>query len=207
MGGPWRERQKRRAKVAPTPAPARLIVVFAEGEKTEHQYLTWWHRQYRRDVRVEFDTLGPSPKTLVDKAVRRKKAEQKDASKLAQPPEYWCVFDVDQHPGLAEAKQLAAAHGIRLAISNPCIEVWFILHFEHCAAYLERGKAQSESKRLLGCEKSLDEKALRALQEKYDDARKRCQELAVTHEKNGSEVGSNPSSNVWELIDSICGDI
>ena len=38
-------------------------------------------------------------------------------------------FDVDEHPGISDAKQMARASGIKLAISNPCFELWLLLHF------------------------------------------------------------------------------
>jgi hypothetical protein len=57
----------------------------------------------------------------------------------------WCVFDRDEHPNFAKAIDLADRHGINLAISNPCLELWVILHFEDQTAYLERQTAQDRA--------------------------------------------------------------
>ena len=42
----------------------------------------------------------------------------------------WCVVDVDQHESLDQAFDRARANSLSLAITNPCFEYWYILHFE-----------------------------------------------------------------------------
>ncbi|MGH3940412.1 MAG: RloB family protein, partial [Pseudonocardiaceae bacterium] len=65
----------------------------------------------------------------------------------------WCVFDVEwpkNHPNLKQAIQLARDHNIRLAISNPCFELWLILHFEDQTAFLNTDEAETRSRKLDG---------------------------------------------------------
>ena len=57
--------------------------------------------------------------------------------------EVWCVFDVDAHPHLPDAKQKAEANRIKMAISNPCFELWLLLHFQDQRAHIERDQVQS----------------------------------------------------------------
>jgi hypothetical protein len=57
--------------------------------------------------------------------------------------EVWCVFDVDEHPKLAEARDQANANGIQLAVSNPCFELWLLLHFQEHRAHAG-GHAQGQ---------------------------------------------------------------
>ena len=90
-----------------------------------------------------------------------------------------------------------------VALSNPCIELWFILHFGDQTAHLEHDEAQSRSKKLLGCEKTLTPKALVELEGRYEDAGTRARNLDDKHLGDGSPRYSNPSSNLWELIDRI----
>ena len=45
--------------------------------------------------------------------------------------------------------------------------------------------------------------ALAALSARYDDAKQRAQQLDVKHAGDGSPPRSNPSSNMWELVDRI----
>ncbi len=113
------------------------------------------------------------------------------------------MFDRDEHPNFAKAIDLADRHGINLAISNPCLELWFILHSEDQTAYLERHAAQRRAEDLLGCSKVLTDSALGALAERYDEARRRAVKLDEKHAGDGSPPGDNPSSGVWRLIDLI----
>ena len=105
-------------------------------------------------------------------------------------------FDRDEHPNFAEAIAIAKGNGINLAISNPCLELWFILHFEDHASHLERHAAQRRAEELLGCSKVLTELALTALAEGYDRAKARAVNLDKKHAGDGSPPSSNPSSGM-----------
>jgi RloB-like protein len=179
--------------------------VFVEGLRTEELYLTYWRRQYRDRVLVEIDPHRGGPLQLVERAVEAQRNEARDARKGRGRPhnQIWCVFDRDQHPNFARAIDLANRHGINLAISNPCLELWFILHFEDETKYLERQEAQHRAEELLGCSKVLTDSALSALAERYDEARRRAVQLDEKHVGDGSPSGDNPSSGVWRLIDLI----
>ncbi|MDG4807311.1 RloB family protein [Micromonospora sp. WMMD1120] len=72
--------------------------------------------------------------------------------------EVWCVFDVEApraHARLGAALALAGRHGVNCAVSNPCFEVYLLLHEdlpylttieacrrleEHPCGYSRRGK-------------------------------------------------------------------
>ena len=88
-------------------------------------------------------------------------------------------------------------------MSNPCLELWFILHFEDQTAYLERQAAQHRAGELLGCSKVLNDAALSTLAEGYDQARERAVRLDKKHAGDGSPPGSNPSTGMWRLIELI----
>jgi hypothetical protein len=117
--------------------------------------------------------------------------------------QYWCVFDVDEHPKIPDALDLASANNINVALSSPCIELWFVLHFADQTAFLDRNEAQRLSRTLIGCEKVLTQAALDLLVEKYESAKTRAQSLKQKHIGDNSPTPWNPYSDVWELIDSI----
>lgn len=164
-----------------------------------------WRREYRDRILVTINSFHGVPLSLVDRAVETKKAEAREERRGRGRAHdgIWCMFDVDDHPNLTEAIQKAEANGIGLAISNPCIELWFILHFEDHTAYLSREYAQSRSAKLLRCKKRLSREATDRLYENYEDARQRAQRLDVKHKGDGSPSRSNPSSGIWELIECI----
>lgn len=203
MSGRRPRRLERRAKPGPR---RRQLLVFTEG-LTEVDYLTAYWRASGKTVTVTFDPFHGVPKALVDRAAKRKRADAKAARRGGGRPfdEVWCVFDCDEHPLLAEALQQAADNGIGVAYSVPCIELWFVLHFEDQQAHADRGPVQSRSKLLLGHGKRLDRGDVERLADRYQQAKARAQALDVKHEGDGSPVHTNPSSTMWRLIDRIIG--
>jgi RloB-like protein len=181
------------------------ILIFTEGSKTEPIYLTHWQRLHRDRVRVVFDAFHGAPLQLVEHAAIRRAEELRRARRgLADAhDEYWCVFDVDEHPNIGRAVDLAAANGVSVAVTNPCIEMWFLLHFHDHAAAIDRGDAQRKSSDLLGCGKVPTQAALKDLVDRYEEARRRARALDGKHALDGSPPRSNPSSGVWRLIDRI----
>jgi hypothetical protein len=181
--------------------------VFVEGLRTEELYLTYWRRRHRDRVLVEIDPYRGSPLQLVERAVRAQRTGAREArrGRGRAHDQIWCVFDRDEHSYFDRAIELARSHQINLAISNPCLELWFILHFEDQTAYLERQAAQHRAEELLGCSKVLTESALMALAKRYEEARQRAMKLDEKHAGDGSPPGSNPSSGAWRLVDRIRG--
>ena len=103
-----------------------------------------------------------APMTVVGRPVDQKRSEAKEARRGRASDEYWCVIDVDQHANLGPAVEKAITNGISVAASNPCVELWFILHYQHQAAEIDRKRAQAISKELLKCDKVLDERTVRS---------------------------------------------
>lgn len=198
-------RQRPLSRAASKKAVRKDILVLVEGERTEEDYLVHWHRAHRMRVNVTIHPFHGGPRQLIDRAVQEKRKGERDQRRGRGRgyDEVWCCFDVDEHPFLNEVKQIAESNGIRLAVSNPCIELWFLLHYENQTAYLERWDAQSRASNHLGCGKALTPSALAKLEERLAIATERAQALDVKHEGDGSPAGHNPSSSVWLLVQSI----
>lgn len=192
-----------RRRVARAPK-RRSLLVFAEGEVTEEAYLLDWQRRFRGRVSVELHDFHGTPMSLVQKAVEVKAGNERNERRRGRAhDQVWCIFDVDQHPQLHEAIALARANGIELAISNPCIELWFLLHLAEQSAYIERRDAQRQAAASLGAGKGLSEAALAMLSENFETAKGRAQRLEQKHRGDGTPAPANPSSGAWRLIDSI----
>lgn len=186
----------------------RRIAVFAEGEKTEPGYLTHWYRAYRDRVQVDIKGGLRDPVTTVEEAIAQKHREARQAKRGQgrASDDYWCVIDDDGRSSVGPAVEKAEANGIRVAVSNPCVELWFILHFRDQTAELDSKRAQAISKELLGCDKILKEQALDELMERFPEARARALRLDAKHLGDGRAPRSNPSSGMWRLIDRITGE-
>lgn len=154
---------------------------------------------HRERVIVTVDEFHGAPLQLVETAAAQRSADLRAAKrgKGDAYDQYWCVFDVDEHPYVDQALQLAASSQISIAVTNPCIELWFLLHFRDQTADLHRHNAQEISSGLLGCAKVPTAAALIQLVGRYEDARRRAQALDRKHELDGSPSGSNPSSSLW----------
>lgn len=113
------------------------------------------------------------------------------------------MFDIDEHPNVDTAIDLAHRNDVRIAVSNPCLELWFLLHFGDQTAWIHRHEAQRRAAHCLGCGKSLSAAALDELHDRYDEARLRARQLDVKHRHDGSDPRANPSSEIWRLVDTI----
>lgn len=179
--------------------------MFVEGLRTEEMYLVYWHRRHRERVRVTIDPYRGGPLQLVERAVKSQQAEADDAKRGRGRPhdQIWCVFDRDEHRNFSEAVDLAVRKGIHLAVSNPCVELWFLLHFRDQRAFIHRDSAQSLAEEILHCSKTPSAAALDALAARFDVAKARAGKLDEKHAGDGSPPGSNPSSSMWRIIEQI----
>jgi len=191
-----RERRPGRRKSFRDPMPVVLIV--CEGEKTEPQYLEGFKRACR-NPRVNIKTVSrrATPLGLVDEAVKLR-----DRAVVDEAPydSVWCVFDVDDHPSLPRAKNQAQVNDVELAISNPCFELWLLLHFQEHPGMQDRKRVQAMlRKHVPQYEKAVDYASYAA---SHPEADRRAERLEQAADKAG-EPGRNPSTGVYRLIRSI----
>ncbi len=57
--------------------------------------------------------------------------------------EVWCVFDCDDHPDLPQTMALLRDHGIGIASSNSCFDLWILLHAADQRAHIDRRAVQA----------------------------------------------------------------
>ncbi|WP_320068369.1 RloB family protein [Micromonospora sp. RTGN7] len=179
--------------------------MFCEGEASEPDYINALKSlpgvRDNTAIRIEIDPKQGTPVTLVRRAVDRREDDEVD--------ECWCVFDVEwpqNHPRLDEAVRLATTQGIRLAISNPCFELWLILHFRAQNAFLTTNEAERQSRILDGRSgKRID--GTRYVEMRRDAAR-RATALGRRHADNQTPFpDDNPSSTFHELLAAIEPDL
>ena len=69
--------------------------------------------------------------TIAERATERVLEERKtkrSRDSFEKRDQVWAVFDRDSHPHFERALDLCAQHKVQVARSNPCFEVWLILH-------------------------------------------------------------------------------
>jgi hypothetical protein len=109
--------------------PRRHFFLYCEGEKTEPAYFTALERYLDKLVRVESIHTGV-PMTIAEVAAAKLKEIKKSKDSFEKGDQVWAVFDRDEHPKHECAVELCKRSGVGVARSNPCFEVWLILHEE-----------------------------------------------------------------------------
>jgi hypothetical protein len=121
-------------KRRPSLPPRRRILIVCEGSVTEPGYFSGLARLKREVIKIEIRHDHQDPKSIVELAVRLKKEAHRKSLRCREEnfDAIWCVFDQDEHPMLAEARQQARDNCIDVAFSNPNFGLWLLLHFEEC---------------------------------------------------------------------------
>jgi len=196
-----------RRKVA-TKRIKKTLLVFCEGERTEPEYLNALKlvpavREVAAvEIRIAQSDSGAVPLILVRRAADARDRALRESDEI---DEFWCVFDVEwpaNHPHLSEAVALAGANGINLAISNPCFELWLVLHFREHGAWLDSAQAV-KLRRLLdqSADKGLDPARYMSHVLK---AAERAAKLDERHQRDSTSFpDDNPSSGMHRLIASV----
>jgi hypothetical protein len=166
------------------------------GKRTEPDYLDALKRTFPSTATVVVRKRGDSPDHCIEYAIGQSRTEEPAFD------EVWCVLDVDQFD-FDEAMRRASKHGVELAVSNPCFELWLLLHL----AEVTRSFADCREVR----------RALVKAQPRYDKARLNFGHFlpgldkAIDRAKRLDEVcgeaftKANPSSGMWRLVARIVG--
>ena len=200
-----RHRQRREARGPASREPKRLLLVVCEGKITEPMYIRGFVRKARNaTVEVRIHDEQGDPRKLVEMAKRerdraRVRARQQDDDFLAYD-EVWCVFDRDQHERFEDACQMARDNQLDLAVSNPCFELWLLLHFRDSPGVQRRDHLQKMlGKFLSGYDKHFD---FERVTDNVDRATMRARRLDQDAERMG-EPFRNPTTGVYRLTESI----
>jgi hypothetical protein len=201
-----RDRPRRAARRDAYLEPKRRILAVCEGKVTEPEYLRAFSR-WCRNPRVELDLEAPAgvPLTLVARARERKEEaealarHERDVNSVYD--EVWCVFDMDEHPHVNQARRLAAEAGLRLAMSNPCFELWLLLHLREHPGARHRQEIQQLLAELMPrmSPKHID---FESLVDGYEEAVRRAERLEADAQA-AAEHGRNPSTEMFHLTNSI----
>ncbi|MBF0460975.1 MAG: RloB domain-containing protein [Magnetococcales bacterium] len=178
---------------------------MCEGQSTEPEYI----RKFAQEQGFSVDHLecipGPgTPMTVVDRAIQEKNRLVNERRR-GVPHEIWAVFDRDEHPYVNEARQKARDNQIRVAFSNPCVELWALYHFD---------KDQNAPIHHDAAAKALREKMpnydpdkgkvfdYEQMKKHYQTACNRAKKGRANREREGDPHG-NPSTSMDELTERI----
>jgi RloB-like protein len=171
------------------------FLIVCEGTKTEPKYF----KSFRVPVRAE--GVAKDPSGLVDCAKVLAKEDRYD--------QVWRVFDRD--PGtdswtaenFNSALHKAEALGFKVAYSNECFEIWYILHFE----YLNTGLPRDDYGRKLRGHlkqkyKKNDPDMYNKILDKQPMAIKFAKKLLASYDPHNPEQ-DNPCTTVHLLVEAL----
>jgi hypothetical protein len=99
---------------------------------------------------IEWEIHGGAgvPYTIAEKAIEQAKSlgltrhSRRRKDSYEENDQVWAVFDRDDHPRFEEAVANCETANVRVARSNPCIELWLILHERDFDRYEDRHDMQ-----------------------------------------------------------------
>ena len=185
----------------------RVILVAYEGKnKTERNYFDSF-KGMDKDYTIKVVPGNETdPVNLVKQTIEKIK-ELKLV--LEDDDRAFCIFDTDVNPSkniqIKEAIKLAKNDNVVVITSSPCIETWFLLHYEYTTANMN---SEDVIKRLKGHYQKYT-KNCNIYPIIYDKTKIAC-ENAKKLEKYQSDndrdiqtVEANPHSNVYQIIEEL----
>jgi hypothetical protein len=176
------------------------ILIVCEGARTETLYLgalRAHHRMSTVQIEVHGPEIGTHPDRLVELATSRRNEARAEGSPF---DETWCVFDRDEHDHIHESLITAKDRGINVAFSNPCFELWYVLHYRDQAAHIHRAKLPGLLTKALGRRYSKAADLYDALLDRQADALRRAADLRKRDDLHKGGRRENPYTSVDLLV-------
>lgn len=136
--------------------PKRRFILLCEGKNTEPEYFKALKRiRASTLIRIEIVPGVGVPMTIAEMAVERAKLEGigkkvgRKKNSFEKKDEIWAIFDRDEHPQFEDAVNKCEKNGIEVGRSNPCFELWLILHEQDYDQYLDRHQIQKKLSELV----------------------------------------------------------
>lgn len=105
--------------------PYKVIYIYSEGEVTEREYFLAIKDELKLST-IHIKPIGTGYHTvsLVKEVIAKRYRDEEGIE-----TEWWVVFDKDSWNDFDEAIALAEKNNIKVAYSNECFELWFLLHY------------------------------------------------------------------------------
>ena len=184
----------------------KLIVVAAEGEnKTELTYLKEFNRRQKEYRIIPAKGNNTDPENLVEDA---RKSAIRESLDYSFGDKAIAVFDTDvgkeQH--IRKAVEKAKRENVEVYLSNPCFEVWLLLHFKYSTrSYYSSAEVVDELRNVwINYEKNMSsfECLEDCIKQAIENAERLEQYNREMHSKRDT-VAFNPGTDIHKLIKQI----
>lgn len=187
---------------APKLPPKPRLTFVCEGKNSEPKYL----RALKKKIDVDwalfnFVVIGPAgvPSSIVERVLEEKRQNNAKDS-FTEKDQYWAIYDRDEHPCYYEAGITCRDNGINIAASNPCIELWFILHNAEYDKVVDRKKMQKSCEEICKFSSKSGDADFAKLVESYELATDRAErKYAFRVAEKGKQLNP-PYTTFFRLI-------
>jgi hypothetical protein len=178
------------------------IWIICEGENTEPGYFDAVRKLYP-DANCHRPIPGGKPGECVARAMRLRKDLIKEG-KWRSGDQIWVVFDRDTHGCFDAAIAQCPRNSFHVGRSNPCFELWLILHVEECqrACCTDEAERHLELKRPDYERRGTKTMDFDTLVKDVEMAEARAEKLLELNRRDGDEFRS-PSTTVHHLTQAI----
>lgn len=184
-----------------------LLIIIERGNQTERIY---FNKFKQRNSAIQIEIPGcksVDAVKLVEYAIIKAKEY---AINFDEGEKVWCVFDVDAKKSLElqKAKQLADRNRIKMVLSNPSFELWFLLHTDYYSTrpFSSNEDLLKELKARFPAYKKTDHSMFKTILPDQQQAIDKAQQLIKYHQECGNRLcsrESNPCTQVFELVEYI----
>ena len=124
---------RRRPSQVRSPLPG--VVVVCDDSRTAPAYFDELKREVKQHTTLKIGPArcqGAAPDAVVEQAIIEREKLREDGD---DRDSVWALIDMEQEPfarkRATDAKELGEQRGITVALSDPCYEVWTLLHLEN----------------------------------------------------------------------------
>ena len=109
---------------------ASLVIIASEDRYAVRQYFDFF-----QSTRIQFKVLGTEDGKSAPEHVLDRLDEYREEFEIGEGDSFWLVFDCDHWvqpnhvQNLTQVLQQCRQKGIQVALSNPCFDLWLLLHF------------------------------------------------------------------------------
>ena len=197
--------QKKRGKVSRK--TKKIILIGAEGKnQTERKYFKAFNQ-----VQSEYKIMAgkgnnTDPVGVVEDLLKSAKQEELD---LNDGDMLACFIDVDFKNGrdqeLRAAMKLARQNNVSVFLSNPCFEIWYLLHFRYSTKLYGSNEEVIKELGSYISDYSKSKDVYDVIENKIDQALLNTKRLEGYHLENGTNdrLKKLPSTEAYKLIEMI----
>lgn len=197
----------------------KVILIVTEGSQTEPKYFNHFRtRNTNIDIRVVGSRSSSGETDYMSLIRKAQEYQKKNQISASNGDSVWVVADGDinfnnpnpvdaRNQQLSKARKAAERSDIQIALSNPCFEYWYLLHFRYTTKYLRDYVATKKelTSFIPNYEKSDDIYA--QLAPLLEQAIQHAKQAEAYHCKDGAVapfgIEVNPFTEVYHLIEAL----